>query len=177
MPSIRVFATADASETDLTETRQLLDQAFAGNFSAEDWEHALGGWHVVVVDGGLAVAHAAVVARALHVADRPLRTGYVEAVGTLPRQQRAGLGSLAMAEISTLLHDEFEMGALSTGAQGFYERHGWERWLGPTFVRDGSVVTRTEDDDDDIMVLRFGASQDVDLSAPLSCENRSGDDW
>lgn len=177
MPTIRVFSTAEASQSDLTDIRRLLDQAFAGDYSAEDWEHALGGWHVVVGDAGMPVAHAAVVPRALHVADRRLRAGYVEAVGTVPWQQRAGLGSLAMAEIATLLHEEFELGALSTGAHEFYERFGWHRWLGPTFARDGSEVTRTEDDDGDIMVLRFGASQDVDLTAALSCEKRSGDVW
>lgn len=177
MPTIRVLTTAEASEADLSEIRRLLDRAFDGDFSAEDWQHTLGGWHVVVADGGVATAHAAVVPRVLQVADRPLHTGYVEAVGTLPGQQRAGLGSLAMTEISTLLHREFEMGALSTDAHGFYARFGWEAWQGHTFVRHGSDLVRTEDEDDGVMVLRFGASKDIDLTAPLSCEERPGDDW
>lgn len=177
MPDISVFTTAEATETALHEIRRLLDRAFDGDFSAEDWQHTIGGWHVVVSDGGVALAHAAVVPRALQVAGRPLHTGYVEAVGTVPGQQRAGLGSLAMAEVTALLHTEFEMGALSTGAPGFYARFGWEQWRGLTFVRHGSELIRTEDDDDGIMVLRFGASTDVDLAASLSCEERPGDDW
>lgn len=177
MPVIRVFPTADASEADLIEIRRLLDRAFDGDFSAEDWQHSLGGWHVVVADGDVALAHAAVVPRTLQVADRPLRAGYVEAVGTVPGRRRAGLGSLAMTEVSTVLHSDFEMGALSTGAHGFYERLGWERWRGPTFVRHGTELIRTEDDDDGVMVLRFGASKDIDLTAPLACEERPGDDW
>ncbi len=69
------------------------------------------------------------------------------------------------------------MGALSTSKQRFYERLGWERWLGPTFVRRGGGVVRTPDEDDGIMVLRFGASREVDRTAAISCEARSGDDW
>lgn len=82
-----------------------------------------------------------------------------------------------MAEIATVVRRELEMGALSTGAHQFYERLGWERWRGPTFARHGRTATRTEEDDDTIMVLRFGASATVGLTAPLSCEGRCGDDW
>lgn len=160
------------------EIRRLLVQAFEGDFSEEDWEHTLGGWHVVVVaDDGVALSHAAVVPRVLEVADRPLHAGYVEGVATAPVRQREGLGSLAMAEVSELLHREFEMGALSTGCHGFYARLGWDGWRGPTFVRHGSEVIRTEAEDDGVMVLRFGPSKGIDLTAPLSCEGRRGDDW
>ena len=45
------------------------------------------------------------------------------------------------------------------------------------FVRRGSTTVRTPDDDDGIMVLRFGPSASIDLTAPISCDARSGDDW
>jgi aminoglycoside 2'-N-acetyltransferase I len=177
VPTVRVFAAADVPVELLAEIRRLLVQAFAGRFSEEDWEHMLGGWHVVVTDGTAAVAHAAVVSRILHVADQPLRAGYVEGVGTTPGRQREGLGSLVMARMSALVRGGFEMGALSTRRHHFYERLGWERWRGPTFVRHGSEAIRTEEEDDGVMALRFGRSQDLDLTASLSCEHRSGDDW
>lgn len=177
MPAIRLFTTAEASGDLLTEIRRLLVQAFEGGFSEDDWEHTIGGWHVVVADGGVALSHAAVVPRVLEVADRPLHAGYVEGVATAPVRQRQGLGSLAMAEVSELLRSEFEMGALSTGLHGFYARPGWERWQGPTFVRRSSEAIRTEEEDDGVVVLRFGPSKDIDLTAPLSCEGRRGDDW
>ncbi|MGB9376383.1 MAG: GNAT family N-acetyltransferase [Mycobacteriales bacterium] len=173
----RVFTTAEASRAELRAIRQLCLQAFSGDFSDEDWANAQGGWHVVVSIDGERLAHAAVVPRILHAAGRPLRVGYVEAVGTMPGHEGAGLGSLAMAEIETLLNQEFEMGALSTGSHEFYARLGWERWRGPTFVRDGASLTRSADDDDGVMVLRYGPSRDVDLSAPLACEGRAGEDW
>lgn len=177
MPLIRLFTTAEASGDLLAEIRHLLDDAFGGHFTDDDWEHTRGGWHVVVVDGGVVVSHAAVVPRVIHVADRPLSTGYVEAVATAPGGQREGLGALAMGELATVLRREFEMGALSTGLHEFYGRLGWERWRGPTFVRTGPETIRTPDEDDGVMVLRFGPSRDIDLAAPISCEARPGDDW
>jgi aminoglycoside 2'-N-acetyltransferase I len=177
VPTVRRFATNEASRSLLAEIRRLLVEAFEGDFSDEDWENTLGGWHVVVEDGDAVVSHAAVVPRVLEVAARPLRTGYVEGVATAAGRRREGLGTLAMADITELVRREFEMGALSTGEHRFYERLGWERWRGPTFVRRGSAMIRTEEDDDGLMVLRFGPSKDVELTASLSCESRPGDDW
>lgn len=177
MPDIRLFTTAAASGDVLLEIRRLLVRAFEGDFSDEDWEHALGGWHVVVADGGAILSHAAVVPRVLEVADGSLHAGYVEGVATAPGRRREGLGALAMTEAAERLRREFAMGALSTGVHDFYERLGWERWRGPTFVRHGSEAIRTEEEDDGVMVLRFGPSEGIDLAGSLSCEGRRGDDW
>lgn len=177
MAKTQVLTTAEVPSELLVEIRRLLDESFAGHFSEDDWEHGLGGWHAIVTDGDAVVAHAAVVPRTLHVAERPVRAGYVENVGAAPARERRGLATLAMTEINDVLRREFDMGALSTGAHPFYERLGWERWQGPTFVRSGSEVLRTEEEDDGIMVLRFGSSADIDLASPISCETRPGDDW
>ena len=175
---VRVLTTAELGPARLAAVRSLLEHAFDGDFSDEDWHHSLGGWHVLVssADGDL-VAHAAVVPRRLHVADRPFRSGYVEAVGTAPALQGTGIGSLAMQAVGELLPQHFEVGALATGRWSFYERLGWERWRGPTFARDGTELVRTEEDDDAVMVRRFGPSADIDLTAALTCEARTGDDW
>ena len=172
-----MLATGDVPEALLAEIRLLVDAAFAGRFSDDDWAHGLGGRHGIVTEHGSPVAHASVVPRVLEVAGRPLRVGYVEAVATAPDRQGAGLGSRAMAAIGALVREEYEMGALCTSAAGFYTRLGWERWQGPTYVRDGARTVRTADEDDGIMVLRFGASAAVDLSSSISCEARAGDDW
>lgn len=177
MSATRSFRTAEAPGKLLAEIRRLLDDAFDGDFSDEDWDHTVSGRHVVVEDGGVVLAHAAVVPRVLEVVDRPFRTGYVEGVATASARHNAGLGSLAMDSASELVRREFELGALSTGRHTFYQRLGWERWQGPTFVRRASGTIRTEDEDDGVMVLRFGPSEDVDLTAPISCEGRAGDDW
>lgn len=177
MPDVRLLLTPAVPAELLTEIRHLLVEAFEGTFSEEDWRHTLGGWHVVVAESGTVVSHAAVVPRDLHVGDRPVRAGYVEGVATAPGRQRQGFGSLALAGAGQVLHDRFEFGALSTGRHAFYERLGWERWQGPTVVRHGSELIRSEEDDDGVMVLRFGSSHDVDLRAPLSCADRAGDAW
>jgi aminoglycoside 2'-N-acetyltransferase I len=157
--------------------RRLLEGAFSGDFTDEDWEHALGGWHVVVEDGGRPVAHAAVVRRQLTVGERVLDTGYVEGVGTAADRHGGGLGTLAMREVETIVRREFEMGALATGEHGFYARLGWERWRGLTYVRRGARLQRSPEEDDAIMVLRFGPSADVDVTTSIACPARRGDDW
>jgi aminoglycoside 2'-N-acetyltransferase I len=132
---------------------------------------------VLDVDGRI-VSHAAVVERELHVDGRPLRTGYVEAVATLPGWQGEGLGSRVMRHVSDYLATTFELGALATSVQGFYERMGWLVWQGPTFVRTAAGVERTPDEDGGILVLRLPRTPpDLDLTASISCEWRAGDVW
>jgi aminoglycoside 2'-N-acetyltransferase I len=177
MTEIDVVATAGVSTSDLARLRTLLNEAFDGDFSDEDWDHAQGGWHAIAFEDGLPVAHAAVVPRQMHVGEWVLAAGYVEAVATAPTAQGCGHGSrVMMAAMETIRHG-FDMGALSTSRCGFYERLGWERWEGPTYViRDGRRV-RTADEDDGIMVLRFGPRQGIPLDAAIACHARPGDDW
>jgi aminoglycoside 2'-N-acetyltransferase I len=172
-----VVATAALPPTRLHEVRSLLDAAFDGDFSDDDWYHTIGGTHVMAVDEDRVVAHASVVARALDLGGRVMRTGYVEGVAAAPGRRGEGLGSSVMGELSAIVRDRFELGALSTDRHTFYERLGWERWRGPTFVRRAGGLDRSEEEDDGVMVLRFGASVDVDLAGPIICEERPGDDW
>ena len=173
---VEIVRTADLSEERLAAVRALLLDAFGADFSEDDWQHTLGGWHVIVGDGQ-PLAHAAVVQRLLEVDAAVLRSGYVEGVATAPARQRQGLGVQAMREVGRLIRSEFELGALSTSEHGFYERSGWERWRGPTFVRHGDELLRTADEDDGIMVLRVGATVGLDLGQPICCDAREGDDW
>ena len=177
MTALRHFATADASPACLSEIRRLVDAAFGDRFTDDDWDHALGGRHVVALDGGRVVAHAAVVPRVIEVSGRPFRTGFVEAVATDAARQGEGIGSTVMDEINAIVRSRFELGALSTGRVSFYERLGWERWQGPTYARYGTDIVRTYDEDGYVFVLRFGPSAGIDLAAPISCESRPGDDW
>ena len=177
MAVVTTFTTADASRRILDQIRDLFFTAFDDSFTEHDWEHALGGWHIVAVDGDEIVSHAAVVERVLEVGNHPVRTGSVEGVATYPSRQREGLGTLVMVETSYLLRTQFEMGALATSVRGFYENLGWQRWRGPTYVRCGAELVRTEDEDDGIMVMPFGSSEGIDLASSLTCQSRVGDDW
>jgi aminoglycoside 2'-N-acetyltransferase I len=169
------FTTGTASDDVLRRIRELTDQAFAGDFTAEDWAHTLGGWHVVMARGQAIVAHAAAIPRILQVDHRHFLAGYVEGVATSPAEQRRGLGSEVMRRLSGFVQDHFEIGALSTGSHAFFERLGWERWSGSTFVRRGGELVRTEEDDDGLMVLRFGPSANLALDASICCDDRPGD--
>jgi len=166
------------SDQQTAAIRRLLDDAFGGDLTDEDWQHALGGWHALIEEAGQVVAHAAVVERPFLVGARAVRAGYVEAVAVTPARQRTGLGSSVMRAINARIRERFELGALSSGEWGFYERLGWERWRGPTYVRraDGQTI-RTPDEDEGVMVLRTERSGALDVRQPIVCDERVGDSW
>lgn len=174
---IQTVSTGDMSPDTLGQIRSVVDAAFGSGFSDDDWDHALDGWHVVVFEEDLVIGHAAVVPRVIETAGRQFHTGYVEAMAVDPARQRNGIGSEVMIDVERVIRSSFELGALSSNADGFYERLGWERWLGSTYVRDSGRRARTRDDDGGVFVLRFGPSGAIDLRAGISCEARSGDHW
>ncbi|HVF52842.1 MAG TPA: GNAT family N-acetyltransferase [Actinomycetota bacterium] len=177
MAILRAATTAELTPATLADIRALLLAAFENDFPEEDWEHTIGGVHFIVEEEGSVVAHASVVPRVLEVDSRPLRTGYVEGVATDPAHQRKRFASLAMTAVSEHIGGQYEMGALGTDLFSFYERFGWERWRGPTYVRRADGLFHSKDEEGYVMVLRCEATEDLDLSAPISCEERSGDDW
>ncbi len=180
-PRLRRLATSDLTQTEVASIRSLLEAAFGPGeeerFTQDDWDHAVGGVHFVLDVGGEIVTHASVVERAIHLDERPLRTGYVEAVGTAPGREGAGFGSLVVADVNAYIRDGFELGALGTGRHHFYERLGWLTWAGPAFVRTPDGRRRTPDEEGYILVLPTPSSPPLDLSASISCEWRPGDVW
>ncbi|MFF5234981.1 GNAT family N-acetyltransferase [Dactylosporangium sp. NPDC000521] len=173
---MRVVHTAELTDGERSEIRALLDRAFGGGFGDEDWEHSLGGLHVLVEVDGAIVGHAALVQRRLLHRARALRAGYVEAVAAEPRGQGHGAG--AMAEVERIVRAAYDLGALSASeaAYGFYEARGWIPWQGPTAVLAPDGLTRTPDDDDSTFVLPVG-STDLDPTGLLACDWRDGDVW
>lgn len=180
-PPVRRLGTAELTAAELTSIRGLMDAAFGSDedegFTDDDWTHALGGVHFVLEVGGRIVTHASVVERVLHVGDRPIRTGYVEAVATAPDAQGAGHGTLVMTEVTAHIREHFALGALGSGRHRFYERLGWRRWLGPAFVRAADGPRRTPDDEGFILILATPTSPPLDPTLPISCDPRPGDDW
>jgi aminoglycoside 2'-N-acetyltransferase I len=146
-------------------------------FTEDDWDHAVGGVHFVLDLEGHVIAHASVVERELHIDGHPLRTGYVEAVAVAPGHQGVGFGSAVMGDVTSYVRGAFELGALGTGRQRFYERLGWQVWMGPTSVRTADGLGRTPDEDGFILVLRTASSPPFDLTASISCDFRPGDVW
>jgi aminoglycoside 2'-N-acetyltransferase I len=179
---LRRLPTDQLTATELAAIRDLMGLAFGSApddaFTEEDWQHTIGGTHFVLEVAGEIISHASVIERELHVDGRPLRTGYVEAVATLPQRQGMGHGTRVMGEVNDYVAANFELGALGTSSQGFYERLGWQIWRGPTFVRTPAGDQRTQDEDGGILVLLTPASPpDLVFHASISCEWRPGDVW
>jgi aminoglycoside 2'-N-acetyltransferase I len=172
---VRVAGTDQLSDNQLAPIRALVEDAFEGSFDADDWDHTIGGVHVFVVDDD--IAHGSVIERILIAGDRRLRTGYVEGVATARTHRRRGLGSMVMKRVAEVIQADFELGALSTAVQEFYELLGWERWRGPTYVDTPSGRVRTPDEDDGILVLRTAATRALDTTVSLTCDWRPGDVW
>jgi aminoglycoside 2'-N-acetyltransferase I len=178
---LRRLSTAELLPPEIDVLRALMDAAFGldeeKHFTDDDWQHALGGVHFVLELDDEIVAHAAVVERDIHVAGQALRTGYVEAVATDPQRQGQGLGSIVMTDVTEHIRERFELGGLGTGRQSFYGRLGWQIWAGPSSVRTSDGDQPTPGDDGYIMVLATPTSPPLDLTAPISCDWRTGDVW
>ncbi|MEZ0240693.1 MAG: GNAT family N-acetyltransferase [Chloroflexota bacterium] len=177
---LRRLPTGELTADDLAAIRALMDVAFGTGdeaFSDDDWAHALGGLHFVLDLDDEIVSHASVVERTLEIGGRSFRTGYVEAVATAPSLQGQGHGSVVMEAATEHIRTGFELGALGTGRHAFYQRLGWQTWLGPAFVRSPEGEQRTPDDEGYILVLRTPTSPPFDLSEPISCDWRPGDAW
>jgi aminoglycoside 2'-N-acetyltransferase I len=177
---VRRHATDELSSAEVTTLRQLFHAAWtqdAEEFGDEDWNHAVGGVHFIAEEDGALLAHASVVERELHTGRHRLATGYVEAVATSPTHQGRGYGSALMREVGDYIDETFQLGALDTGNAEFYKRLGWTVWEGPTFVRTESGLIRTAEEDGNVLVRLTPTSPELDLSAPISCDWRSGDVW
>jgi aminoglycoside 2'-N-acetyltransferase I len=150
-------------------------------FTVDDWEHTCGGVRILLHDGDELVAHAAVVPRDIHLGDGSLSqtyaAGYVEGVAVIPSRQHVGLGTLLMDVTNEAVREHFELGVLSTSSWSFYERLGWERWGGPSYVVRAGARVRTADEDHGLLVLRCDASKHIDPTSAITCQERDGDDW
>src|SRR3712207_6274290 len=124
---VRVAHTADLPPARRKQVRDLLQRAFEGGFDATDWDHALGGLHVLGLEDDRVVAHAAVVQRHFLHDGRPVRTGYVEAVAVDRHRRGRGYAALVMNEVERVIRAAYDLGALSAaeGVDRFYRARGW----------------------------------------------------
>ncbi|MEV8630033.1 GNAT family N-acetyltransferase [Streptosporangium sp. NPDC051023] len=177
MIKVQTVHTSELDTKTRTAVRALLDEAFEGDLSDDDWEHALGGMHALAWDGAELAGHASVVQRRLLHGGRALRVGYVEAVGVREDLRRRGYGAALMDALERVIRDAYDLGALSAAdeAVDFYEVRGWQRWQGPTFALTPTGLVRTEEDDDGVHVLPVTVP--LELSGELVCDWRDGDVW
>ncbi|WP_210495926.1 GNAT family N-acetyltransferase [Patulibacter sp. SYSU D01012] len=175
--TVELRHTAELDGATRRALRALLADAFDGDFSDEDWEHAVGGVHVLVRVDGRIVGHAAVVQRRLLHGGRALRAGYVEGVAVAADQRGRGIGAALMGRAEDVVRAAYDLGALSAAptAKAFYAARGWRPWRGTTGVLGRHGVTPTPEDDDGLHVL--AVAELLDLQGELACDPRPGDAW
>ncbi|SCX30335.1 aminoglycoside 2'-N-acetyltransferase I [Mycolicibacterium fluoranthenivorans] len=173
----RLIHTADLDGETRADARRMVLDAFAGDFTDADWEHALGGMHALVWHHGAIIAHGAVVQRRLLHQGRALRCGYVEAVAVRADWRGQGLAGAVMDAVEQVLRGAYEIGALSSSDAGrsLYGARGWVKWRGATSALTPSGITPTPDDDGAVYVLPVTAQLDPD--GGLTCDWRDGDIW
>lgn len=177
MTAVRIAHTAELERATLEAARALLDDVFAGEMTDHDWEHALGGVHVLVWEGAELIAHASVIQRRLLHGGSALRAGYVEGVGVREDRRRRGHGAAMMDALERIVRGADDLGALGTTdeAVSFYARRGWRKWQGPLSVLTPNGVQRTPEEEGAVYVLPLASP--LDLAGELTCDWRDGDVW
>lgn len=173
MTTLRTAHTCDLDPTELRAARALMDEAFDGDFSDQDWDHGLGGVHALVHDdSGLLLAHGSVVQRRILHDGRSLRIGYVEAVAVRPDRQRRGLGGQVMGVLERVIDRAYVLGALSASDEGerLYLGRGWQRWKGAVGALGPRGVVPMPDEEPPFL---WGA--DLDPAHELLIDWRDGD--
>lgn len=173
----RLVHTADLNNETRQRVCHMVADAFAGDFTETDWEHALGGMHALIWHHGAIIAHAAVIQRRLIYRGSALRCGYVEGVAVREDFHGQGLAIALLDAVEQVMRGAYQLGALTSSARArrLYTSRGWLPWRGPTWVLAPTGPTRTPEDDGTVLVLPVGIS--LDTSADLMCDWRDGDVW
>jgi aminoglycoside 2'-N-acetyltransferase I len=173
----RLVHTADLDSETRQRVHQMVTDAFAGDFTENDWEHALGGMHALICRHNAIIAHAAVVQRRLVYRGSALRCGYVEGVAVREDCRGQGLVRALLDGVEQVMRGAYQLGALSSSARArrLYAARGWLPWRGPTSVLAPTGPIRTPEDDGTIFVFPVGIS--LDTTADLMCDWRAGDVW
>jgi aminoglycoside 2'-N-acetyltransferase I len=173
---LRVLASARVDAAHRRALRSLWEDAFGDRFTEHDVEHAYGGVHVLAVRDDEIVGHASAIPRRVAVGDTWHDIGYVEAVATRPDSQHAGVGTAVMTRLHAELDLRWPFAMLSTGrATDFYLGLGWERWRGMSYTRRADGVVAADGEHGGLLVRQRGNT--LDLTAPVTCEDRPGDAW
>ena len=121
------------------------------------------------------VTHAMWVDRFLQTGKNlPMHTAYIEMVATAKAYRNRGFATLVMKRLADEIRD-FDLGALSPFSVAYYKSLGWQLWEGPLFVRIGSGVIHTPQEE--VMIFRLPQTPKLDLNEALSAEWREGELW
>lgn len=157
--------------------RCLVERAFDGSVSVEDWMKAPSAPYASPARRGPSHRGRPVVQRHLLHGGRTFRVGYVEAVAVHPELRRRGLPSSVMAALEGVVRTAYDGGALSATDDGaaLHRARGWLPGQGSTWALTPEGRVRTPEDDDAVFVLPDAA--ELDPAGELTCDWRDGDLW
>ncbi|WP_272665749.1 GNAT family N-acetyltransferase [Providencia sp. PROV174] len=164
-----------------TENREalysMLYQSFEQDFTHDDFEHALGGMHVLAYDQQQIIGHVAIIQRHMAIGNTPITVGYVEAMAVLENYRRQGIGKQLMVATNQIITDCYQLGLLSASDEGFhiYQSVGWQVWNGPLYELNQGHYIHSVDEEGGVM--GWSKNNLIDFSQPLYCDFRSGDQW
>lgn len=175
--TVRTAPTHGVGAARLHSVREMLDTAFDGDFSDEDWDHALGGVHAWIEDGRGVAAHGAVVLRRVLHRGRSYRVGYVEGVAVRGDLRRRGLGGAVMAELERVIDGAYAFGALSASDEGaaLYRARDWRVWGGRLAVLGPEGIVRLAEEEGSVFLRPATGRTLPDAAAPLVFDWRDGD--
>jgi GNAT superfamily N-acetyltransferase len=166
----------DFLQQNLAVIKDLLLDAYEGDFSEQDWQHTFGGARFLGTLGEQIVAHAAVVPRPVLINDLPMTIGYLEGVAVSSKFQGQRLGSQLLQHVSDFCKSNYEISMLSTDEFDFYGKFGWQRFKGASGVMQDSVRSLTPEEDDGLMYLVGNSTESIEISTAY-CDWREGDCW
>lgn len=174
---IRTAPTHELGPDRLRALRAMLDTAFDGDFSDEDWDHTLGGLHAWAEDAHGIAAHGSLVMRRVLHRGRSHRIGYVEGVAVRAGLRRQGLGGRVMAELERAIDGAYAFGALSASDAGaaLYTARGWRLWRGRIETLGPAGIVRLADEEDSTYLRPAAGRPLPDPADPLVFDWRDGD--
>jgi len=160
----------------LAAIKNLLSDAYEGDFSEEDWLHSFGGVRFLGILNNEIVAHGAIVAREVLINEKKTTIGYLEAIAVASKHQGQGIGRELLSSMSEFCASRYQISMLSTDEFNFYSNFGWKQFKGKSGVSIDDQVILTPDEDEGLMYLigKAGFSQEI-LTA--YCDPREGDHW
>ncbi|MFF0472976.1 GNAT family N-acetyltransferase [Streptomyces sp. NPDC004284] len=174
---VRIAPTHELGAARLRSVRELLDTAFDGDFSDDDWDHTLGGVHAWIEDERGIAAHGAVVQRRAIHRGRSHRVGYVEGVAVRGDLRRRGLGGAVMEELERVIDGAYRFGALGASDDGaaLYRARGWRVWEGRLEALGPEGIVHLAEEEGHVFLCPAAGRALPDPAAPLVFDWRDGD--
>ena len=160
----------------LLAIKNLLRDAYEGDFSEEDWRHTFGGARFLGTVNSEIVSHGAVVPREILINDQRFLVGYLEGIAVASKVQGQGIGSQLLSTISEFCASQYQLSMLSTDEFDFYQKFGWKQFNGESGVLIDHQVILTPDEDEGLMYL-IGNEGLLEVIHSAYCDSRDGDHW